>query len=256
MTSTYKSSATGKPKGSKRKHMRTPLLVLLVFIAVQLLPIFFIGPTLGFFRDQGLDDATARASTSGWLIFLTMGIGFLVTMLLIMRDRNFFNIWKGQKSSMAAAIGWGIFGFLLLIIGQSIAAMIEMAIGIDPGSENTQTLVRIAEVVPYAIIAVVFFGPVLEELVFRRVVFGSLNQTMNFWFATAISALAFALVHMEFTHLLLYFTTGLILAALYQKTKRIITPIIAHILLNGYVMLIQLNMDKIENFLKQMENLQ
>lgn len=185
-----------------------------------------------------------------------MGVGFLVTMVLILRDRNFFNIWKGKKSSLPAAIGWGVLGFLLLIIGQSIAAMIEMAIGIDPGSANTQTLVRIAEVVPYAIIAVVLFGPILEELVFRRVVFGSLNQTMNFWIATAISALVFALVHLEFTHLLLYFTTGLILAALYQRTKRIITPIIAHILLNGYVMLIQLNMDKIETFIKQMENLQ
>lgn len=256
MTSTDKTAASAKPRGRKRKNMRTPLLVLLVFVAVQLMPILFIGPTLGYFRDQGLDDATARASTSGWLIFLTMGIGFLVTMVLILRDRNFFNIWKGKKSSLPAAIGWGVLGFLLLIIGQSIAAMIEMAIGIDPGSANTQTLVRIAEVVPYAIIAVVLFGPILEELVFRRVVFGSLNQTMNFWIATAISALVFALVHLEFTHLLLYFTTGLILAALYQRTKRILTPIIAHILLNGYVMLIQLNMDKIETFIKQMENLQ
>ncbi len=255
MTTSHKPTVYHKPQGSKR-NMRTPLLVLLVFVAVQLLPVFFIGPTLGYFQDQGLDDATARASTSGWLIFLTMGLGFLATMLLIMRDRNFFNIWKGKRSSLPKAIGWGVLGFLLLIIGQSIAAMIEMAIGIDPGSENTQSLVRIADVVPYAIIAVVFFGPVLEELVFRRVVFGSLIQSTNFWLATAVSALTFALVHFEFTHLLLYFTTGLILAFLYQRTKRIITPIIAHVMLNGYVMLIQLNMDKIENFLKQMENLQ
>nr|WP_316045901.1 CPBP family intramembrane glutamic endopeptidase [Planococcus glaciei] len=100
------------------------------------------------------------------------------------------------------------------------------------------------------------FGPVLEELVFRRVVFGSLNQTTNFFLATAVSALVFAAVHLEFSHLLIYFSTGLVLAFLYQKTKRIITPIIAHVMLNGFVMIAQLNMEKLENFLKQLEQMQ
>lgn len=249
----------GKSKVSisaKRGMKKTPLYILLVFIAVQLSPVLFIAPTMDYFMDQGLSKAEARLSTSGWLIAASMGIGFIASMILILRDKRFFDIWKGKKAGPFAAIGWGLLGFLLLLIGQSLAAMIEIAIGIEPGSENTMGLVRIAEVVPLTILAVVLFGPVLEELVFRRVIFGSLNKTTNFWIATFISALVFGLVHMEFTHLLLYFTTGLILAFLYQRTKRIITPIIAHVLLNGYVMLIQLNMEKIENFLKQMENLQ
>ena len=203
-----------------------------------------------------MEEATAEIATSGWLIFLAMAIGFVITLIVVFRDKKFFEIWKGKKSGIAGSILWGLLGFLLLLIGQSLAALIEIAIGIEPGSENTSSLVTIAEVVPLAIFAVVLFGPVLEELLFRRVIFGSLNQRTNFFVATAISALVFALVHMEFVHLLLYFSTGLILAFLYQKTKRIITPIIAHVCLNGYVMLIQLNMDKIEEFIKQMENLQ
>lgn len=246
---------TKDPK-RKKKTKPTPLYVLLIFVIVQLSPILFVVPAYNYFTGQGLDGPTAEAATSGWLIFLTMGLGFIATWIIIARDKKFFDIWKGKRSGIAGAVLWGIFGFLLLLIGQSIAAMIEMAIGIDPGSENTSTLVNIAEVVPVAIIAVVLFGPVLEELVFRRVIFGSLNQTTNFFVATAVSALVFAAVHMEFSHLLLYFTTGLILAFLYQQTKRIITPIIAHVCLNGYVMLIQLNMDKIENFMKQLENMQ
>lgn len=248
-----------KKEGSsrpKRQNKKTPLYVLLIFIVVQLSPILFIAQTRDYFLNQGLEPKIAAAATSGWLIFWTMGIGFLITLFVIFRDKNFFNIWKGKSYGMLGAIGWGILGFFLLLIGQSLAAMIEMAIGIEPGSENTMALVTVAKTVPIMIVAVVLFGPVLEELVFRRVVFGSLNQTTNFFIATAISALVFGLVHLEFTHLLLYFTTGLVLAFLYQKTKRIITPIIAHVMLNGYVMLIQLNMDKIEEFLKQMEQLQ
>lgn len=252
-------SRNGKSKLSvtaKRKTKKTPLYVLLIFMAVQLLPILLIAPTLAYFQGQGLGDTAARITTSGWLIVFSMGIGFVATLILVFRDKRFFDIWKGKKTGIPMAIVWGVLGFLLLLIGQSLAAMIEMAIGIDPGSENTMALVNVAEVVPLTILAIVVFGPVLEELVFRRVIFGSLNQTTNFWIATAVSALVFGLVHMEMTHLLLYFTTGLVLAFLYQKTKRIITPIIAHILLNGYVMAIQLNMDKIEGFLKELEKLQ
>ncbi len=264
MDTFFEKDSTAKPrtekssdKRPKYKGKKTPLYVLLIFIAAQLSPILFIAPTFNYFQGQGLDREAASAATSGWLIFLTMGIGFILTLIVVFRDKRFFDIWKGTKSSVLMSIVWGFLGFLLLLIGQSIAALIEMKfLGIDPGSENTASLVNIAEAVPLAIVSIVLFGPILEELVFRRVLFGSLNQTTNFFFATAISALVFALIHFDFTHLLLYFTTGFILAFLYQKTKSIITPIIAHICLNSYVMLIQLNMDKILEFQKQMENLQ
>lgn len=241
---------------SKKKTKKTSLFVLLIFIAIQLSPALFINSTYEYFIDQGMEHKMALAATSGWLIFFAMGIGFTIAMFVVFRDKKFFDIWKGKKLGLGWSIAWGFLGFLLLLIGQSIAALIEFAIGIEPGSENTSTLVSIAEVVPAAIFAVVLFGPVMEELVFRRVIFGSLNQTTNFWFATAVSAVVFALVHMEFAHILLYFTTGLILAYLYQKTKRLLTPIIAHILLNGYVMLIQLNMDNINRFIERMEQLE
>ncbi|MDN7243021.1 CPBP family intramembrane metalloprotease [Planococcus sp. N028] len=241
---------------TKRTAKRTPLYVLLIFIAVQLSPILVVVPTFNYFRNQGLDKKAAEIATSGWLVVISMALGLIVTLIVIARDRKFFDIWKGKNAGLPKAIGWGLLGFLMLLVGQSLAAYIEIAMGIEPGSENTQNIVILTETVPLTIMAVVLFAPILEELVFRRVIFGSLNQTTNFFVAAGISALVFAAVHMEFTHLLVYFTSGTILAFLYQKTKSIITPIIAHIMLNGYVMLIQLNLEKIQDFLKQMENLQ
>ncbi|MGI2329249.1 CPBP family intramembrane glutamic endopeptidase [Planococcus sp. YIM B11945] len=249
----FKKDGQRKPKRSAK---RTPFYVLLIYIAAQLSPILAVVPTYNYFLGQGMDSETAQLATSGWLVVISMMIGFFFIMLLIARDKKFFDIWKGKKSSIWAAIGWGFIGFLLLLVGQLIAANIEIAIGIEPGSENTQNLVTMAEVVPALLLFVVLIGPILEELVFRRVIFGSLNQTTNFFIATVLSALVFALVHMEFWHLLMYFTTGLILAFLYQKTKRIITSIIAHVLLNGYVMVLQLNQEKIMDFLKRLEELQ
>lgn len=241
---------------TKKKTKNTSIYILLLFVMIQLSPILFIKSTYNYFLEQGMEPAAAEAATSGWLIFWTMGIGLLIALFVIFRDKQFFNIWKGKKPHFGWSILWGLFGFLLLLIGQSLAALLEMAIGIEPGSENTSTLVTIAEVAPVAIFAVVIFGPIMEELVFRRVIFGSLNQVTNFWIATAVSALVFALVHWEFVHLLLYFTTGLVLAFLYQKTKSIIAPIIAHMLLNGWVMLIQLNIDKINRFIERLEQIE
>lgn len=241
---------------NKKKTKKTSLYVLLIFIAVQLSPALFVKPTYNYFLAEGMEPDMAKSATFGWLIFSAMAIGFIAALIVIFRDKKFFDIWKDKKLSFGWSIIWGIFGFLLLLIGQSLAALIEFAIGIEPGSENTSNLVNIAEVVPAAIFAVVLFGPALEELVFRRVIFGSLNQATNFWFATAVSAIVFAVVHWEFAHILLYFTTGLVLAFLYQKTKSILTPIIAHILLNGYVMVIQFNMDKINRFIERMEQLE
>ena len=65
------------------------------------------------------------------------------------------------------------------------------------------------------ILASVFFGPILEELVFRRVIFGSIMQAQNnFWVAAFVSAIFFAIIHLDFSHIILYTITGFIFALL------------------------------------------
>ena len=58
---------------------------------------------------------------------------------------------------------------------------------------------NVTKVAPIMIVATVFLGPVLEELVFRRVIFGSIIQNYNFWIASIVSAIVFAAIHMDFT---------------------------------------------------------
>nr|WP_255731575.1 type II CAAX endopeptidase family protein [Solibacillus sp. MA9] len=183
---------------------------------------------------------------SGWWSTISFAIAFIVSFLFISRNKNFWNVFSGEKMPLGKAIGWGIIGFFLVFLGQTIGAAIELALGIDKGSENTEAIMNVTKVAPVMMIATVFLGPVLEELVFRRVIFGSIIQNYNFWIASIISAIVFAAIHMDFTHIILYTICGLIFAFLYHKTKRLITPIIAHILLNGFVTFIQMNADKFQ----------
>lgn len=232
----------------KFKTQKTAFFVLLTYIVFQLSSMILLIPAIrSFFSGMINAPATEKGIILiAWWAAITGGIAFIVCILLISRNKQFFNVFKGQKASISTSIGWGIVGFFLVLFGQSIGAQIETAIGIKMGSENTETIMMITRTAPIMIIASVLFGPILEELVFRRVVFGSLIQSQNFWVAGFISAIIFAAIHMDFTHIILYTITGLIFAFLYYKTQRLLTSIIAHMMLNGFVTYVQWNIDKFQ----------
>lgn len=234
----------------KFKTQKTAFYVLITYIICQLsvlLLIFIPGlkdSLLQLF--SGMSEQDQLIKLSAWWSTISFAVAFIVSFILISRNNQFWDVFKGEKASIGASIGWGIIGFFLVFLGQTIGAYIELALGIDMGSENTEAIMSVTKVAPIMIIATVLLGPILEELVFRRVIFGSIIQNYNFWIASIISAIVFAAIHMDFTHILLYTICGMIFAFLYHKTKRLLTPIIAHILLNGFVTFIQMNADKFQ----------
>lgn len=232
----------------KFKTQKTAFYVLLTYIICFLSSIILVFfPDLKEFLLQSISAPTKQEQLiklSAWWNTISFAIAFIVSFLLIQRNKQFWDVFKGEKASLGLSIVWGIIGFFLVFIGQSIGAIIEMSLGIEAGSENTAVIMDITKVAPIMIVTVVFLGPVLEELVFRRVIFGSIIQNYNFWIASIISAIVFAAIHMDFTHILLYTICGMIFAFLYYKTKRLITSIIAHVLLNGFVTIVQMNADK------------
>lgn len=240
---------TSRPS-DKFKTQKTAFYVLITYIICQLsvlLLIFIPGlkdSLLQLF--SGISEQDKLIKLSAWWSTISFAVAFIVSFTLISRNKQFWEVFKGEKASIGASIGWGIIGFFLVFLGQTIGAYIELALGIDMGSENTEAIMDVTKVAPIMIIATVFLGPILEELVFRRVIFGSIIQNYNFWIASIISAIVFAAIHMDFTHILLYTICGMIFAFLYHKTKRLLTSIIAHILLNGFVTFIQMNADKFQ----------
>ncbi|EPD50143.1 type II CAAX endopeptidase family protein [Paenisporosarcina sp. FSL H8-0542] len=238
------------------KNNKTAFYLILTYIVMQLSGALFAPLIFSYLKGQeGMEIEQAKLLASGWWVFLSMAVATLIVLLIIRKDGAFLNHLKGKKSSVPASILWGIAGFFMVLFGQAIASLIEQSFGIEQGSENTASLIQIAEAVPMAIFAIALFAPILEELIFRRVIFGNLVQKTNFFIAGAVSAIVFAIIHFDFTHLLLYAVSGFIFAFLYYKTRRILTSIISHMLLNGFVVLIQLNMENIERYQKYLESL-
>lgn len=182
----------------------------------------------------------------------------LIIILFIMKP-DIKQVQYRNKMSTGKLIMWAILGVFLALFAQYIASIIEIFIfNIKPGSENTQSLMDIARAAPVFILIPIIFAPILEEIIFRKIIFGSIYKRTNFIVAAILSALIFALVHTDPKHILVYASMGIVFAFLYIKTNRIIVPIFAHMAMNSLVVIMQFNVtpDDLEKMQKQLDQLQ
>ena len=219
-------------------------LILITYIAMQLssfigVPLMsFIAPSFG---KSGPELASFSIST--WLM-ISFSIAMVIILYLLRKEM--VNPVRSEKAlSPSLSTYWAIGGIFLALIAQTVAANIELLMGIEMGSENTEQIVGSYRTAPIVIIVTAIIGPILEEIVFRKIIFGALYKRLNFFIAAIISSLIFAIAHGEPEHLLLYTSIGLTFAFLYVKTNRILVPIITHVSMNTIVVIMQLNQDLI-----------
>ncbi|MEA4893677.1 MAG: type II CAAX endopeptidase family protein [Oscillospiraceae bacterium] len=194
---------------------------------------FFLGMA-GTWLPGGLNDLTAN------IIYYAVGFAFcLIVMWKYLR--NAFDIMLDNPAVGIAAIIFGFFlyfllsylaiGVLLMIIGDSFA---------NPNNEALKSLTK--DSLQAALGLAVFIAPIVEEVLFRGVVFGSLRPKHRVW-AFVISTGLFALYHvwqyallsMDWRTLLYaieYIPAGYALAWTYEKTNSIWIPIFLHTFIN------------------------
>lgn len=168
-----------------------------------------------------------------WLSF-SFTLTFIIALFYL---RNDFSQRHPDASGLVPSVLWVIIGVFLTIFVQTIAITIESWFGIEAGSENTEQLLSVIAQMPQFVIVIIILGPVLEEIVFRKIIFSYLYDRYNIWISALLSACIFALAHMELEHFILYTGIGLVFTFLYYKTKRILVPIAAHILMNAFVVI-------------------
>ncbi|RKQ28332.1 CPBP family intramembrane glutamic endopeptidase [Oceanobacillus halophilus] len=188
-----------------------------------------------------------------WSIFSFL-VALIISLWLLKPDMQM--PLHRDASSSSHVIIWAIAGFFMAYIVQVVASLIEIKVlGIEAGSQNTQNIMGITRAIPLFMIVPAIIAPVLEEVIFRKIIFGSLYKRMNFFFAAFLSALIFGAIHGELQHLLVYTSMGFVFAYLYVKTKRILTPILVHAALNTMTVIAQYSMTP-EEIQKQLEQLQ
>ncbi|MDY0395485.1 CPBP family intramembrane glutamic endopeptidase [Virgibacillus halophilus] len=183
----------------------------------------------------------------------------LVVFLLLMKPDMKEGV-SPDASATGTTVGWIIGGVFMALAAQALAANIEIHVfGIKTESENTKNIMDISKAFPIFYVIPVLIAPILEEILFRKIIFGALYNRTNFWIAALISSVIFAVIHQDPKHILVYASMGLTFAFLYVKTKRIIVPILVHMGMNttavlGQLLLTPEKMEKLEqqmNFIQQ-----
>lgn len=210
------------------KISKSSLLTLITYLAIFLLP-----SVINLFVRLG--------ASFIWVETIDYLVGAALLVVINLKNSEINQI-ETRRIPFFRAIAWGIIGTALVIVLQFVVSYVTFILGQNPASANTATLVTLAKINPFFVLAITVGAPIMEELVFRKVLFGNLStlfgmrSNLSLTIMAIISSLAFAFMHND-SHIFLYAAIGLLFCWLYHKTGRIQTSMIAHILMNGLVVL-------------------
>ncbi|WP_353989318.1 type II CAAX endopeptidase family protein [Pediococcus argentinicus] len=169
-----------------------------------------------------------------------IGAILLATLLYFTKDKNSID---STNSDLSKTVAWCGIGFGLALLIQWIISFVLILAKQNPASQNTEQLLTLTKMSPIFLLAITIGAPIMEEIVFRKVLFGNLNKmlgwdksSLGITISAIISSLAFALMHQD-GHIFMYATLGLLFCWIYRKTGRIQTSMISHILMNTFVAL-------------------
>jgi uncharacterized protein len=184
--------------------------------------------SLGFSRPTG--GYTAGAILGFWVGCVAIGVSLVITPLTshVFEELGYPTESKVQGPFMEGLAGW---------------------IGKDPGTA-----------IPAIIAVVIFFGPAIEELVFRGAIFGGLyrlclffsrklgvkagvarketGEKVSFALAALVSSVPFALAHLEPVALPMLLILAVSLCALYRRTGSLLPNLVAHATFNSFAVLL------------------
>ncbi|WP_414839620.1 lysostaphin resistance A-like protein [Carnobacterium sp. TMP28] len=214
----------------KKRMKQTSISIILTYIAAQFLPALILAVAPRTYQTEALIYGSIFSFTTGALV-----------MLVLNRKSTIKNsLTLSPSAPWKEVLMWGLIGTLMAFASQFIATLIESQIlGLTMESANTQNLLATINKYPYYLIIVSIMAPIMEEFVFRKVIFGFFYDLTGVVGAAVISSLLFAFIHAD-SHILLYSSMGFVFSYLYVKTKNIAAPIIAHVLMNTSVVLLNL----------------
>ncbi len=91
--------------------------------------------------------------------------------------------------------------------------------------------------IPIVPVYAVVLAPILEELIFRKIIFGTLDKRFNFWIGSIVSSALFAAAHMSIPLFIGYFAVGMVFCFFYKKTRSITIVVLSHTYINFLVVL-------------------
>lgn len=170
-----------------------------------------------------------------WTIFSFI-FGVFLTLIIM---RPFMKFPKNEGIKLGMIVKWTIIGIFMAYGSQILVNIIQQVVfGITESSENTDSIIAVAKKYPLFVIIPILSAPILEEILFRKILFSLLDERFGFMIAAIVSSTIFSLIHQDYSHFLVYFAMGFVFAYLYARTQRILVPILVHMALNSVTVIV------------------
>ncbi len=216
-----------------KASLYTPVLVVVVLILIGI--------------SEGFIDAALNDNGGGTNIFLSISLIQLFIFIIPcafycrVRNINFLTVSKFRICS-PTYIPFIIFTSMLFLITVMIFNYFEYCV-----FENSYyiTSTNLLNVIPksdniFVLLCYIVVPAVVEELLFRSILLGEYSSHGGFC-AIMISSVFFAMLHLDFSHFLVYFFAGVIFGVLTYITSSTIPAILLHMLNNFITVFLQDN---------------
>lgn len=125
-----------------------------------------------------------------------------------------------------------------LLLGWTVLALNSFMLStlIDNQADSFNKSLELLDGGIFGLFGIVILVPIIEEVVFRRVLIGSLSRNIHPYVAILISSVVFGLLHGRVPEILGATVMGFVFGWLYYKSKSILPSILLHVFNNGFFM--------------------
>ena len=218
------------------------VVYLVVWIAVLILQIVMAVP---YIDSEGFIVMTEAQefrfiSITNLALYLTLFLIFIYMLRSYLKEQLTYT-----KNNLHEFIKITLIGLVGLFIAVYATSMIMELLGVTENSENQEVLNGLVTAATFDKVALVIFSiflaPFVEEIVFRRAIFGFLEK-ISIPLAVIVSGLTFGFIHVlsgDFIQLIIYGSLGLALAYIYYRSnKNIMTVTAIHMIYNLIIMIV------------------
>ena len=193
-----------------------------------------IFPILGF----SLSDTNLN------LLYYALGFVLILLCMFHYMKASFGDFWENKLASLTSVLlGYAIYTLAMYTVSLIITLFTESAV-----NPNSEAIIAQTKLNPNVMIVIgVLLAPIVEETLFRGVIFGTLRKSSRFA-GYAVSAVLFAVYHLFsyilagvaygsfdwilLLYLLQYIPAGIILCWCYERSRNIYGSIFLHMVIN------------------------
>ena len=226
----------------KKKAFRFPMshtesIIGWVYVFVHVFAMTYILSALNIyvFPAMGFQLSTGNLN----LLYYGIGFIFLLTTLFKFMKQSFADLCSNVLDTL---IGVGAGYILYILLSYAVSSFLSLFLS-DLTNPNSSAVIDETRLNPNTMLAIgVLLAPIVEEILFRGVVFGTLRKKSRL-LAYVVSSVFFSIYHLwsyliySFNPVLLlflvqYVPAGIVLAWSYERGRNVWCPVFLHMLIN------------------------